>query len=84
MTRVDTAPPHDEKNTTVELQRSFLRHLQYTLIKDKYSATKSDLYHALVYAVRDVSADHRTDTRQAFRKQSLAAPGKIFTRDTRL
>lgn len=66
MTRVDTVPPHDEKTTTVELQRSFLRHLQYTLVKDKYSATKSDLYHALAYAVRDVLVDRWLDTQQSY------------------
>lgn len=66
MTRVDTAPHHDEKTTTVELQRSFLRHLQYTLVKDKYSATKSDLYHALAYAVRDVLVDRWLDTQQSY------------------
>lgn len=66
MTRVDTAPPHDEKSTTAELQRSFLRHLQYTLVKDKYSATKSDMYHALAYAVRDVLVDRWFDTQQSY------------------
>ncbi|MGB9082261.1 MAG: glycogen/starch/alpha-glucan phosphorylase [Desulfuromonadaceae bacterium] len=66
MTRVDTAPTRDEKPTTADLQRSFLRHLQYTLVKDKFSATTGDLYHALAYAVRDVLVDRWLDTQQSY------------------
>jgi starch phosphorylase len=66
MTRVDTPPARDEKPTTAALQRSFLRHLQYTLVKDKFSATTADLYHALAYAVRDVLVDRWLDTQQSY------------------
>lgn len=66
MARVDTAPTRDEKPTTADLQRSFLRHLQYTLVKDKFSATTGDLYHALAYAVRDVLVDRWLDTQQSY------------------
>lgn len=65
MTTVDTIP-RDEKPTAAELQRSFLRHLQYTLVKDKFSATKADLYLALAYAVRDVLVDRWLDTQQSY------------------
>ncbi len=56
----------NEKPTPVELQRSFLRHLQYTLVKDKFTATKGDLYQALAYAVRDVLVDRWLDTQQSY------------------
>jgi len=55
------APP-----TTDELRRSFLYHLHHTLVKDKYSATKPDLYMALAYAVRDLLAERWLDTQQAY------------------
>ena len=56
----------DEKPTSTGLQRSFLRHLQYTLVKDKYSATKADLYLALSYAVRDMLSERWLDTQQSY------------------
>jgi starch phosphorylase len=59
-------PTTDAKPTTTDLQRSFLRHLQYTLVKDKYTATKADLYLALAYAVRDVLVDRWLDTQQSY------------------
>jgi starch phosphorylase len=52
--------------TTDELRRSFLYHLHHTLVKDKYSATKPDLYMALAYAVRDLLAERWLDTQQAY------------------
>ncbi|MHB8121975.1 MAG: glycogen/starch/alpha-glucan phosphorylase [Desulfuromonadaceae bacterium] len=66
MTKVDTSPSCAEKPTAADLQRSFLRHLQYTLVKDKYTATKADLYLALAYAVRDVLVDRWLDTQQSY------------------
>ena len=54
------------KPTVTDLQRSFLRHLQYTLVKDKYSATHADLYLALSYAVRDMLVDRWLDTQQSY------------------
>ncbi|MFZ4858029.1 MAG: glycogen/starch/alpha-glucan phosphorylase [Desulfuromonadaceae bacterium] len=66
MTTVDATPDCDKKPTAADLQRSFLRHLQYTLVKDKFSATKADLYLALAYAVRDVLVDRWLDTQQSY------------------
>lgn len=66
MTTVDSTHLSTEKPTVADLQRSFLRHLQYTLVKDKYSATKADLYQALAYAVRDVLVDRWLDTQQSY------------------
>ena len=66
MTTVVTTPESDEKPTAADLQRSFLRHLQYTLVKDKFSATKADLYLALAYAVRDVLVNRWLDTQQSY------------------
>jgi starch phosphorylase len=66
MTRAITPKSDSAKPTETDLQRSFLRHLQYTLVKDKYSATKADLYLALAYAVRDVLVDCWLDTQQSY------------------
>ncbi len=66
MTTVDVTPDQDKKPTVADLQRSFLRHLQYTLVKDKFSATQADLYLALAYAVRDVLVDRWLDTQQSY------------------
>ncbi len=66
MTTSATVPVCDEKPGVSDLQRSFLRHLQYTLVKDKYTATRADLYHALAYAVRDVLVNRWFDTQQSY------------------
>ncbi len=66
MTTTETVPVNVEKPTASDLQRSFLRHLQYTLVRDKYSATKADLYLALAYAVRDVLVERWLDTQQSY------------------
>ncbi|MDA8415333.1 MAG: glycogen/starch/alpha-glucan phosphorylase [Desulfobacteraceae bacterium] len=59
----DISPP---LLTVTDLQRAFLRHLQYTLVKDKYSATRADLYLALSYAVRDMLVERWLDTQQSY------------------
>lgn len=56
----------ESKPTVADLQSAFLRHLQYTLVKDKYSATKADLYLALSYAVRDMLVERWLDTQQSY------------------
>ena len=66
MTPAEAVPANVDKPTVADLQRSFLRHLQYTLVKDKYSATKADLYLALAYAVRDVLVERWLDTQQSY------------------
>ncbi len=66
MTDVDTTPFRDEKPTADDLQRSFLHHLHYTLVKDKYSATKANLYQALAYSIRDVLVNRWFDTQQSY------------------
>lgn len=66
MIAAESTPPSDTKPTATELQRAFLRHLQYTLVKDKYSATRSDLYQALAYAVRDLLVERWLDTQQSY------------------
>ncbi|MEK7397209.1 MAG: glycogen phosphorylase, partial [Candidatus Poribacteria bacterium] len=43
-----------------------MRHIQYTLVKDKYSATKADLYRALAYSVRDLLVEGWLDTQQSY------------------
>jgi len=46
--------------------KQFLEHLEYTLGKDKYSATKYDGFNALAYAVRDHLVERWLDTQQAY------------------
>jgi starch phosphorylase len=57
---------HAEEPTVKDLQKSFIYHLQHTLVKDKYSATKADMYLALAYAVRDLLATRWLDTQQTY------------------
>jgi starch phosphorylase len=52
--------------TAADLQRAFLYHLHYTLAKDRYSATPSDYYLALSYAVRDALAERWLDTQRSY------------------
>ncbi len=52
--------------TVKDLQRSFIYHLQHTIVRDKYSATKADMYLALAYAVRDLLATRWLDTQQSY------------------
>lgn len=66
MNRADVNPGNESKTNVTDLQRSFLRHLQYTLVRDKYSATKTDLYLALAYAVRDMLVEGWLDTQQSY------------------
>jgi glycogen phosphorylase len=46
--------------------KSFLEHLEYTLGKDKYSASRFDHFNALAYAVRDRLIERWLDTQQAY------------------
>jgi starch phosphorylase len=46
--------------------KSFLEHLEYTLGKDKYSASSHDIFNALAYAVRDRLVERWLDTQQAY------------------
>ncbi|GFO60374.1 alpha-1,4 glucan phosphorylase [Geomonas silvestris] len=66
-------PVIEESNGIVEqldqemaIIKSFLEHLEYTLGKDKYSATKYDGFNALAYAVRDHLVERWLDTQQAY------------------
>jgi len=62
----NTPPVCELQPNSTDLQRSFMRHLQYTLVKDKYSASKADLYLALAYAVRDLLVERWLDTQQTY------------------
>jgi glycogen phosphorylase len=55
-----------EQPTVKDLQKSFIYHLQHTMVKDKYSATKADMYLALAYAVRDLLSTRWLDTQQSY------------------
>ena len=57
---------NEELDKEMIIIKSFLEHLEYTLGKDKYSATKYDSYNALAYAVRDHLVERWLDTQQAY------------------
>src|SRR5512136_2966061 len=60
------------ENVSMELDplmliiKSFLEHLEYTMGKDKYNATRNDIYNALAYTVRDRMVERWLDTQQAY------------------
>jgi glycogen phosphorylase len=56
----------EELDQQMVIIKSFLEHLEYTLGKDKYSATKYDGFNALAYAVRDHLVERWLDTQQAY------------------
>src|SRR6266567_7880828 len=55
-----------ELDSMMLIIKSFLEHLEYTLGKDKYSASLYDIFNALVYAVRDRLIERWLDTQQAY------------------
>lgn len=54
------------ETTIKDLQKAFMYHLQHTLVKDRFSASRSDMYLALSYAVRDLLATRWLDTQQSY------------------
>jgi starch phosphorylase len=55
-----------EPLTSKNFKKLFLKHLEYTLRKDNYSATKNDLYLALAYSVRDLLVERWRETQQMY------------------
>jgi starch phosphorylase len=55
-----------ELDPTMEVIKSFLEHLEYTLGKDKYSATRADVFNAVAYTVRDRLIERWLDTQQCY------------------
>ena len=53
------------------IKRSFLANLEYSLGKDKYTATLSDDFHALAIAIRDRLIERWINTQQRYHKQNL-------------
>jgi starch phosphorylase len=51
------------------LKQSILKHLRYTVVKDKYTATKRDYYLCLCHALRDIMADDWSKTQQRYYNQ---------------
>ncbi|MBT0652806.1 glycogen/starch/alpha-glucan phosphorylase [Geomobilimonas luticola] len=65
----DSLPPtidNPELDSLMLTIKSFLEHLEYTLGKDKYSASRYDIYNALAYAVRDRMVERWLDTQQHY------------------
>lgn len=56
------------KNDISSLQSDFVKHIEYSLAKDKFSATERDFYKALCYTIRDRLFDRWIETQQAYYK----------------
>ncbi len=54
------------KGNAEGLKTSILEHLHFTLAKDKYTATKRDLFFATAYAIRDQLVGRWIDTQQRY------------------
>jgi starch phosphorylase len=55
-----------ELDSMMMIIKSYLEHLEYNLGKDKYSASRYDIYNAFAYAVRDRMVERWLDTQQAY------------------
>lgn len=54
------------QNDIKSLQNDFVKHLEYSLAKDKYSATTRDFYKALCYTIRDRLFERWIETQQSY------------------
>ncbi len=54
------------KKEIKEIQTAFHKYLEYNLLKDRRSATQSDLYLALAYALREVLVEGWFDTQRSY------------------
>jgi glycogen phosphorylase len=63
---IEAVGVNEELDKEMTIIKDFLEHLEYTLGKDKYSATKYDGFNALAYAVRDKLVERWLDTQQAY------------------
>lgn len=55
----------------LSLEQSFRYHLESTLVKDKNTATKHDLYHALVLSIRDMLIRKWLRTQDEYRRRDV-------------
>ncbi len=61
----------DGHNGELSLEQSFRYHLESTLVKDKNTATKSDVYRALVLSVRDMLIRKWLRTRDEYARRDV-------------
>src|SRR5262245_34563637 len=54
------------KGDAEALKKSILEHLYFTLAKDKYTATKRDLFFAVAYTIRDQLVGRWIKTQQRY------------------
>lgn len=67
MTELSNEPLESaELDSMMLIIKSYLEHLEYNLGKDKYSASRYDIYNAFAYAVRDRMVERWLDTQQAY------------------
>jgi starch phosphorylase len=61
----------EDANTVKGLKQSIAKHLQYTLVKDQYTATKRDCYQAIAYSIRDRLIKQWIATQQRYHKENV-------------
>ncbi|MEZ5314754.1 MAG: glycogen/starch/alpha-glucan phosphorylase [Chlamydiales bacterium] len=66
MTKLATVKLEHLKGDTESLKDLIVDHLRYTLAKDKYTATKRDLFQAVAYTVRDHMVGQWIKTQQHY------------------
>lgn len=64
-----------ELDDFMNIIKKFLEHLEYSLGKDKYSASNFDLYNSLAYAVRDRMVERWLDTQQTYHSKN---PKRVY------
>ena len=53
------------------IQKDFVNHLEFSLAKDKYSATKRDYYKSIAYTIRDRMFERWIETQQTYYDQNV-------------
>jgi starch phosphorylase len=64
--KLSPATNKHKDNDIQSLQESFIEHLEFSLAKDKYSATKLDYFKALALTIRDRLFEKWIETQQAY------------------
>lgn len=64
--KIDQVTETTELDSLMLVIKSFLEHLEYSLGKDKFSATRADIFNAIAYSIRDRMVENWLDTQQSY------------------
>ncbi|EKD82212.1 MAG: Phosphorylase, partial [uncultured bacterium] len=59
------------ENDVKSLQRSFANHLEYSQAKNRYIATRHDLYQCMAYSIRDRLMERWNDTMNTYYEDNV-------------